>query len=346
MGFPLRSVIARRKSSFMNLPQPVYIAIRIVIPLLILAAGGFGYVKLKEMRKPPARSKPEPGKPLVETEIARKHTGPLTIHVDGTVVPYREIVLSSEVAGRVVSKGSALDSNDVRAGHFVNEGDVLVAINTEYYDLEVERQKQLHAQAEASIDETNAEIKNSEAQVGLLTLDHDRREADLVKVKNLRAQGAATEMDQDNAEQNQRASLSALTKEQNNLSLLKARLSRLESARDLAGTEQRKAELDVARCTIKSPCDGVVVEDHVELDSFVQRGAMLLKVQDTTATEVRTSLRIDDVYWLWQHNSQVAGPDSETGSRSEWEIPDVPVSILYELNGATFRWEGRLSRHE
>jgi multidrug efflux pump subunit AcrA (membrane-fusion protein) len=334
----------------MNLPRPVYIAIRIVIPLLILAVGGFGYVKLKELRKPPARSRPDPGLPLVETVPAKKHTGELTLHMDGTVVPYREINLSAEVAGRVVSKGSESESKNVRAGHFVRKGDLLVGIDPQDYKLEVERQTQLHAQAVASIDETQAEIGNSRVQVGLLKLDHERQTADLVKVKNLRAEGAATETDQDNAEQSHRMSQSALSKEENNLKLLEARLRRLQSARDLAGTELQKAQLDQRRCKIFAPCDGVIVEDHVEVDSFVQRGAMLMKLQDTSATEVRTSLRIDDVYWLWQHKSVAESGSDETGSnrtpRNEWEIPDVPVWVTYELNGATFRWEGRLARHE
>lgn len=332
----------------MNLPPRVYIAVRIVIPLLILAAGIFGFMTLKELRKPPARSKPDAGEPLVEYVLAKKHTGALTLRVDGTVVPYREITLSAEVAGRIVSKGSESGSeseSDVRAGHFVEEGQLLVAIDPKDYDLEVKRQTQLHAQAAASIDETQAEIDNSVIQVGLLKQDHERREADLVKVKNLRAQGAATETDQDNAEQNHRTSQSALSKEENNRKLLEARLSRLESARDLADTEREKAQVDLERCTIIAPCDGLIVEDHVELDSFVQRGAMLMKFQDTRKTEVRTSLRIDDVYWLWQHKS-LEGSTSDQKLRSAWEIPEVPVRITYELNGATFKWDGRLARHE
>jgi RND family efflux transporter MFP subunit len=329
----------------MNLPPRVYIAVRIVIPLLILAVGVFGFVTLKEMRKPPVRSKPAPDDPLVETVPAKKHTGALTIRVDGTVVPYREINLSAEVAGRVVSKGAEAESDNVRAGHFVKAGQLLVAIDPKDYELEVTRQTQLHAQAEASIEETQAEIDNSVVQVGLLKQDHERREADLVKVKNLRAQEAATETDQDDAERSHRMSQSALSKEQNNQKLLQARLGRLTSARDLADTEREKAQLDLDRCTIKAPCDGLIVEDHVELDSFVQRGAMLMKFQDTRKTEVRTSLRIDDVYWLWQHKSiDESNPDRK--QRSAWEIPEVPVRITYELNGAIFRWEGQLARHE
>lgn len=330
----------------MNLPRPVYIGIRIVIPILILTAGAFGYQKLAELRKPPSRSRPDPGLPVVKTVPAKVHTGEMIIQLDGTVVPFREIELSSEVAGRIVQK-SGEDSEEVRAGRFVRKGQVLIRIDPRDYELEVTRQQQLHAQAVASIAETQAEIDNSIDQVAILTKDFERSEADLAKVKTLRAMGAATETDEDNAEQTLRGAKSDLTREENSGKLLEAKLSRLKSARDLAATEQGKARLDLDRCTIVSPCDGVVVEDHVELDSFVQRGARLLRIQDTSAAEVRTSLRVDDIYWLWQHNPEAGGAAEPDGpARSEWEIPDVPVQIKFTLNGATFRWDGRLARHE
>lgn len=332
----------------MNLPRPVYIAIRIVIPVLILAGGYFGYVTLAGLRKPPSRSRPEAGLPLVRTVPAKQHTGEMTIRLDGTVVPFREITLSSEVAGRVVQKSGA-EQEPVRAGLSVRKGQVLIRIDPRDYELEVRRQEQLYAQAVASISETLAEIENSDQQIELLTRDFDRSEADLAKVRNLRGMGAATENDEDNAEQAMRAAKSALTREESNRKLLTAKKSRLESARDLAATEQGKAQLDLDRCTIVSPCDGIIVEDHVELDAFIQRGEKLLTVQDTSAAEVRTSLRMDDIYWLWQHRkSDGSSAESETQGkpRSEWEIPDVPVVVKYELNDAVFRWEGRLSRLE
>lgn len=326
----------------MNLPRPVYIAIRIVIPLLILAGGYSGFRYLAGLSKPPERSRPEADLPLVRTAPAKAHSGLMTIRLDGTVVPHREIGLSAEVAGRVVQKSGDGDE-EVRAGRFVKKGQVLIRIDPQDYDLEVARQDKLHSQAAASIKETDAEIANSRQQIMLLTEDQKRAISDLEKVKTLRGMGAATESNQDDAEQTLRGAKSTLTREENNLAVLQAKLTRLKSARDLAETEKEKAQLDRTRCTITSPCDGIIVEDHVELDSFVQRGAMLLKVQDTSAAEVRTSLRVDDIYWLWQHKPGEGLPETP---RSEWEIPNVPVHVKFEMNDATFRWEGRLARHE
>jgi len=326
----------------MPLPQSFFTAIRIVVPLLILSAGAIGFHFLAEMRKPPTRSRPPAPPPRVTTVAAKTHTGELTIDLDGTVVPFREIELSAEVGGKIVTKPA-----DVQSGRFVKAGQLLIEIDQQDYRLELTRQEQLHAQAVASIDETRADLNNSVEQIALLQKDLQRAKADLVKVIGLRSQGAATETDQDNAEQNVRAEQSTLTREQNGRKLLLAKLARLESGRDLAATEQDRARLDLDRCRITSPCEGIIVADRIELDSFVQRGAPLITIQDTSAAEVRTSLRATDIYWLWQHSH---GADQQSGtasvSRSAWEIPDVPVWVTFDLNGATFRWDGQLARHE
>ena len=326
----------------MQLSKSVLTAIRIVVPLLILSAGGIGFRFLAGMRKPPTRSRPPVLLPRVKTVAARAHSGELRIDVDGTVVPFREIELSAEVAGRIVTKPA-----EVQAGRFVTAGQLLIEIDQKDYRLELTRQEQLHAQAVASIDETQADLDNSVEQIAFSEKDLQRAEADLVKVVGLRSKGAATETDQDNAEQNVRAEQSTLAREKNARKLLLAKLARLESARDLAATEQARARLDLDRCRIVSPCEGVIVADSVELDSFVQRGIPLIRIQDTSAAEVRTSLRATDIYWLWQHSP---GAEQQSGkedvSRSAWEIPDVPVWVTFDLNGATFRWDGRLARHE
>jgi multidrug resistance efflux pump len=73
---------------------------------------------------------------------------------------------------------------------------------------------------------------------------------------------------------------------QNQLDLAKKRRARLEAAEKLADTQLRKAQLDLARCEIISPVDGVIVRDMVENDSFVQRGSTLATIEDTGNVEV------------------------------------------------------------
>ena len=87
--------------------------------------------------------------------------------------------------------------------------------------------------------------------------------------------------------------------------------------------------------------DGVVVEDKVEQDSFVAKGTPLVTVEDTSAAEIRTSLRMDEVARIWGGlreggNSPLAAHD----------IPDTPAKVVFRLGDKVFEWDGLLSRQE
>ena len=50
---------------------------------------------------------------------------------------------------------------------------------------------------------------------------------------------------------------------------------------------------------ITAPIDGVIVLEEVEEDSYVNKGTLLVAIEDTSAVEVKCSLRMDELYWLW-----------------------------------------------
>ncbi|MFP6649158.1 MAG: hypothetical protein VB817_06840 [Pirellulaceae bacterium] len=54
---------------------------------------------------------------------------------------------------------------------------------------------------------------------------------------------------------------------------------------------------------------------------------------------------MDDLYWIW--NQQQAS--SEEGLVDQYELPETPVDVMYELVGrvgATYHWQGRLERYD
>lgn len=342
--------------------RPVYIAIRIVIPLLILGAGAAGFVVLANLRKPPARSQPEQPLPLVETETVEEHGGELTVEVDGSVVPFREIPLSAEVAGRVTYK-----SSHCRAGKFVEKDEVLFRINEREYELEVDRLTHEQQQAKASIKELNVQIESAQSLVKLATDELALRTRELERVRMLAKQNAASDSDIDTAVQNEQLTRRTLVTQQNLVRLEQSREERLEFALALVGTQLEKAQLDLARTEVKAPTSGVIVSDPAEENSFVQPGTPLVTLEDTSSVEVSCSLQMDELYWLWQHNE--APPDSldfpafddgtdgpgSGGSNQQFirsatlaarGMPAVPATVIYELGGQRFVWNGRLSRYE
>ncbi len=159
----------------------LYIAFRIIIPLLILGAGVGGFVFLVSLKKDPPRLAPEQAVPLVETVEVEEHGGELTIKLDGSVVPFREIPLSAEVAGRITYK-----SPHCRAGKFVQKDEVLFRINEQEYQLAVDRLTHEEEQARASINELKVQIESAQALVKVATDELALRTRELERVQRLR----------------------------------------------------------------------------------------------------------------------------------------------------------------
>ncbi|MCA9228621.1 MAG: HlyD family efflux transporter periplasmic adaptor subunit, partial [Planctomycetales bacterium] len=117
---------------------------------------------------------------------------------------------------------------------------------------------------------------------------------------------------------------------------------------ELAESQLEKARLDVERTTIAAPVDGVIVQESVEAGSFVQRGAQLVTIEDTSRVEVRCSLEMEDLYWIWDQPGAVRPRDS-LPSASGYQLPPTPVSIEYRLSGnddIVYRWNGTLNRFD
>ena len=103
-----------------------------------------------------------------------------------------------------------------------------------------------------------------------------------------------------------------------------------------------KANLDLSRTTIKAPIDGLIVEDKGEQGSFVSKGTPLVTIEDTSAAEVRTSLKMDDLARIW--GGRRGDGSASTGHGRD--AYDTPASVVFRVGEAAYEWDGVLSRQE
>ena len=78
--------------------------LRYVVPVGIVVVGFRLFVVVNHTEAPPANDDVPARRPVVQTNTVREHQDGLQIEVDGLVVPYREILTSAEVGGRIISK--------------------------------------------------------------------------------------------------------------------------------------------------------------------------------------------------------------------------------------------------
>src|SRR5688500_9108111 len=126
--------------------------LKIVVPVLVILAGGSISWAIATYRPPLKSSLPENEMPLVQVVRAEPRSVKLNIHSQGVVVPRTEIDLVPEVAGQIIQLHPSLV-----AGGFFQRGDVLLTIDPRDYDHAI-------AEAGARIAEGERQVAMEEAQ--------------------------------------------------------------------------------------------------------------------------------------------------------------------------------------
>ena len=321
--------------------------INFVAPLALLAAAVSVFMALGTV-EPPKRPDPdmsrngrlqalspiriEPIKLLDPTET------PLFLSVDGTVVPFEEANVAAEVSGRIISK-----SEKCEAGGFVKQGEILMKIDPEDYQLEVQRLSQQKDQEYQRLQELDQEMLNSQKLIDVAQQDVKIQEREIRRLESLPSGFASrTEIDQAN-----RALLAAtqqLVSLENQLKIQRKQRTRIESAEKLAATQLQAAEVNLRRTDVRAPIDGIVVTEQVDVNTFVTRGSPLVTIENTSKVEVSTSLRMDQLYWILDQVDI-----EETKTSVGYDLPETDAIIEFEVSGRhgmTHQWNGKLLSYD
>lgn len=307
------------------------------IPFIILISGVAGLVGLSSLRSDPPKTESTVDTILVDTEAVRGHDKGFFISVDGEVIPYREVNIGVQVAGSI-SRKSPL----ARAGNFVEKGDLLFEIDKRDYELEIERLEAMVKQVNASIEEADVEKANYTDLIKIANQQLELQRREVARFRNLQTKNAGSISKLETARQAELQSLNALQTQKNLLRLTEAKRARLLRERDRATANLDQAALNLTRTKIVSPLDGIVVDDMVETDDFVQKGAQLIQLEDTSRAEIRFSMRMNQLRWLWGSNSAKTDQASVVG----YSLPNIDVRVTIEIDGNRFRWNGRLDRYD
>ena len=239
----------------------------------------------------------------------------------------------------------------------MEEGQLLLTIDPQDYQLEVERlQKQLQ-QAKVAMEELSEQIRGAESLMEIADQGSGIADARTHSTQET-GRTAISVSDLEKTEVAELAAQNAVLTLRNRVQLLKVGQARLESARDLAELQLKKARLDLERTKVFAPADGVIVADFIEEDSYVQRGTPLLTLEDTAKAEVKCKLQMEDLYWLWDRANSTStsaaqgtpeAPETARSAADAYDIPDVQVEVVYRLAGLKdleYTWSGRLERYD
>lgn len=337
-----------------------------VIPASLLAGG---IAVLLILGTAQTEKKPEAGtdynsrlEALNEVRVERLHTltslgERLQLIVDGSVAPFREVRVATEVSGEIIEKMPICE-----AGAYVEVGTPLMKIDTTDYDFEVDRLTQLKEQEYRALREVEQEKDNTRRSIEIAKEDMSLQQRDVDRQTQL-GDGFTSPAERDKARRALLAARQQLVTLENQLSLLEERRLKIMVSEALAGTQLRKAENDLKRTEICAPISGVIVNENVDLHSFVARGTTLLTIDDTSKAEVATSLRMDQLYWVLNQAEESppevptgtpTAPNSEikTGERTNsrgYSLPETKAIVEYELagrEGVKYYWNAKLMSYD
>jgi multidrug efflux pump subunit AcrA (membrane-fusion protein) len=324
-----------------------FMLFNVLIPLALIAIGVVTILVLGKVqpKQRPAADLSRAGRlkslPAVNVEkiLSLESTGAqLQLRVDGTVVPFREVRVATEVSGQIIFKAP-----ECEAGSYVKKDQLLMRIDPTDYAFEVERLTRLKEQEYQSLRELDQEEVNAKRQMDLADQDIQLQQRELDRQKSL-PNGFASQAEIDKASRSVLAAQQQKLNFDNQLDLLKKKRVRLEASERLAATQLKSAEVNLQRCEIRSPIEGVIVSEDAELNTFVARGSAIVTLEDTTKVEVATSLRMDQLHWILDQ------PSSQNSEETRgYDLPETPAIIEYSVSGRSgvvYRWNGRLLSYD
>jgi len=335
----------------------------VVIPLLILAAGGGVVVALGSVepkarpaddQSPVGRLRRLPPAEVMQVLSMEQIGKPLELRVDGVVVPFREVQIAAEVSGRIIEKADIF-----RAGNYVSEGQLLCRIDPTDYEQEILRLTRVREQEYEALKEVDQEVANTKSLLDIARQDVELAQREVTRLQSL-PRGFVSETEVDQARKSLLASTQSRVNLESQMNLLAARRGRLEASERLATTQLETAQINLERCEVRAPVSGMIVREDAEINSFIQRGNPIVTLEDVSKAEVAVNLRMDQLHWVLDQarpadaaTSDAAAGESQlaagAGGRASYAIPPTPAVIEYEvagLGGRTYRWNGTLVRYD
>ncbi len=257
--------------------------VKFLFPFVFLAAGfaGFQFITRNQAESPQlTRKAPEQFVFVQQAEI--KSEVP-TMRLFGAVETPNFASLSAAIEADVEMVG-------VLEGDTVQDGDLLISLNTQDIELDVQqRQAELH-EIEALISSDRirhtADRQALETEKNLLNLIRNSVE----RAKRLVQNNAGSQATLDESLQNEaRQQLSIIQREQS-ISDFPIRQKQLGARLNKARTALGRAKRDLERTRIKAPFDGRIAEVMVTVGDRVPRGGKLLNIYNESELEVRAQV--------------------------------------------------------
>ena len=305
--------------------RSVLIRSAISLVLLALTAGIIGWMMIPE--EIPHIAASDALSPTVEVVPIQRHETGIDFAVDGEVIPFRRIDLIAEIQGRVIYK-----SEQCRLGRHVEHDELLLKIDPVDYQLAVDQAETAVNQARVNIDENEVQKTNVDQELALAQERFELTRREYERYQQLVQRNTASQAELETVQANLLTTQQSIQGFENQRRVLNTQTERLTVLHRREELALETARLNLLRAEIKAPISGIITEDSFEVNSFIQKGANVARILDTSQLEIQSSLHMRQIQWIWRQS------DASTG----YVFPPTPVTIMYEMEGERWVWDGEL----
>ena len=303
--------------------------LRIIAPLAVLAVCiGVAFLLIKTAPEAKRRA-PQPVVPVVEVVEVRPVDYQIKVESQGNVMPHTQSTLVSEVAGRIIGVAS-----NFRNGGFFTQDESLVEIDSAEYQLAAANSEAALAGVKARLAELETKAQNLKKSQVIETQHLELAERQFRRHSKLRKQGTVAQSALEQSEREYLLRKASLQDLENNLRLIPAQRSLLQSELKLQQAQLDTARLNLARTRIGAPYAGRVLEKQVDIGQSVSKGTVLATIYAVDYVEVR--LPITD-----RQASFLTLPDG----KQEAKANGLHV-ILTAAGDRRHQWQGSILRSE
>lgn len=308
----------------------------IIIPVI---CGIALFAVMKMNKKPPVRIKNQERVQTVRVISLEKMAVVPRVVSYGYVEADRTWQAIPEVSGKIV-----FVHENLKRGHFIKKGEVLLKIDTTTYGLAETKGKADLANVDAKIKELEQSRKNTQ---GLLSIEKKSLVSagqELKRKRELFSKGYISKSDLEKEERSFLSHQTAVNNLQNKLDLIPSQQKALSAQKKAGEYTVKERSLNVAKTEIRAPFDCRLSVVNIELSQFAAAGSVLVEAESIDRAEIPVSLTPKSFLTLLPRDNRVSignMPDIETIRRAI----DITAKVRLPMDEkVTVEWDGIFSR--
>ncbi|WP_319567248.1 efflux RND transporter periplasmic adaptor subunit [Cohaesibacter marisflavi] len=260
-------------------------AFKLILPVLVIAAGGFAAWQMVASKPEVNRRPPSEKSYAVEIKAAAPTDLQPDIILYGTVSAARPVELRALVSGEVVWVNPNLQT-----GQIVDSGEALVRIDPFDYEGAVREAEANLREAEAQLRSSEVSLESDKVALGRLKEQLTLAQNDLDRAETLAVSGSLTQQ----ALETRRLTVSqrqqSVESRQFNLEVLASQIEQQKANLERLDWRLELARRNLANTTLNAPYRGLVQSKSVELGRSVSGSDTLVSLYDPEEMDVRFTL--------------------------------------------------------